>query len=571
MSAVDEVEQVDRPMYFMDHVDTPDIPDENALLFEPTLEPIRQKDSSSSLLESIIQKIGHIDESRLASPPEYRNGDVPKLFSNLKYTYSHSSPHDGNSTQVLIAQPASSSTFSSALLLTGTALGSGILFLPSAIATTGYLPSLPATLVAYGYMTVSSLLTAELLINRCGETGRVGNTGLLELYSCYLGKKAGSVASVVFIVAAYVMVGVYFGAGGDGLGLLADATSASVLTDAITTSSITSATTTTSATMAETTNWNSALHQTIFASSLAIFLATASKFGKVQKVMTNILVPITLLAFTLTIGLAIPTADFHALVNSSNQHPELVLNAFPLLFMSWSNHAVIPRVVYDLEGDEMKIKRSIWGGSTVALVLYLVWNAVLLANGSASADTTVGADLINYEPIHNVLVHNPDLTIPIALVTELAIITSLIGTILGFVNEFYDAMGASNSSSPSYGPRIQNKWQVALLTLSPSVVFSILLAYYQSTLNLDRYQIMEYTGAFGASTLFLILPAYMVWQNRYGEDGRPLTVKPMFPLGKITLGSLYKAAGTLIVEQGLEKLGVFEFLREQWLLLTSSS
>jgi tyrosine-specific transport protein len=166
----------------------------------------------------------------------------------------------------------------------------------------------------------------------------------------------------------------------------------------------------------------------------------------------------------------------------------------------------------------------------------------------------------------------------------LAIITSLIGIILGFVNEFYDAIGALPSQS--YGPKDDNKWQVALLTLIPSVICSILLGYQQqqqqlhydptevsnsvittssSTISIDPFQIMEYTGAFGASTLFLILPAFMVWQNRYGDDARPLTVKPMFPLGKITLGSLYKAAGTLIVEQGLEKLGVFEFVSEHFL------
>ena len=34
------------------------------------------------------------------------------------------------------------------------------------------------------------------------------------------------------------------------------------------------------------------------------------------------------------------------------------------------------------------------------------------------------------------------------------------------------------------------------------------------------------------------------------------------PLGKVVLGSMYKAAGTLILEQGLEKLGVFAFVKE---------
>lgn len=60
----------------------------------------------------------------------------------------------------------------------------------------------------------------------------------------------------------------------------------------------------------------------------------------------------------------------------------------------------------------------------------------------------------------------------------------------------------------------------------------------------------------------------MAWQNRYAEEDppRPLTVRPMVPLGKVTLGSLYKAAGTLIAEQGPEKLGVLEFVRD-WLHL----
>jgi hypothetical protein len=116
---------------------------------------------------------------------------------------------------------------------------------------------------------------------------------------------------------------------------------------------------------------------------------------------------------------------------------------------------------------------------------------------------------------------------------------------------------------------------VVLLTLTPPVVCSILLGYYNdpslrdsatSTLfAVDQYQVVDYTGAFGASILFLILPALMVWQNRHGDNARPLTVKPMFLFGKLTLVSLYKAAGMLIVEQGLEKLGVFEFVQEHFL------
>merc|ERR1712127_373700 len=155
-----------------------------------------------------------------------------------------------------------------------------------------------------------------------------------------------------------------------------------------------------------------------------------------------------------------------------------------------------------------------------------------------------------------------------AVVLELAVITSLIGVVLGFVNEFddvafKDASVDAGAASSSYGPREDDKWKVALLTLLPPALISIALGYCQ--INVDNYEIIDYTGIFGSSVLFLILPALMAWENRYSEQDppRPLTVRPMFPLGKVALGSLYKAAGTLILEQGLEKLGVFEFVKEQ--------
>jgi hypothetical protein len=36
------------------------------------------------------------------------------------------------------------------------------------------------------------------------------------------------------------------------------------------------------------------------------------------------------------------------------------------------------------------------------------------------------------------------------------------------------------------------------------------------------------------------------------------------PLGKIPLGSMWKAAGTLIIEQGADKLGVFDWFEQQF-------
>ena len=64
------------------------------------------------------------------------------------------------------------------------------------------------------------------------------------------------------------------------------------------------------------------------------------------------------------------------------------------------------------------------------------------------------------------------------------------------------------------------------------------------------------------STLFLVLPPLMVWKERYGDEASPLMTRPMVPFGKLSLMSMWKAAGALILEQGAEKLGVLDKISE---------
>jgi len=367
----------------------------------------------------------------------------------------------------------------------------------------------------------------------------VRNVGLLELYQTYLGDIGGKFAGVGFLLVSYIMMGVYLSEGGDRLHDLlflgADANGDSMV-----------------------------LSRAIFAIVMGAFLSAASKYNVVQKIMIQFFVPATMLAYSSGVSTALPTADLGAIWSLSNQHPEVVLNAFPLLFMSWTYHGVVPRVVYDLECNKKEITKAIVGGSTSALIMYLIWNAVMLGNvlgDGASAVSFAGVGGNPLTAIGDTSSSSSSLAYWVTLVTEMAAATSLIGVVLGFVNEFYDAVGTIPSRS--YGPVEDNKWKVALLTLLPPALVSVALGYSDSIMSsVDNVEIIEYAGAFGASTLFLILPALMAWQCRYGDDVRPLTVRPMVPFGKIVLGSLYKAAGTLIVEQGLEKLGVFEFIQQ---------
>ncbi len=229
--------------------------------------------------------------------------------------------------------------------------------------------------MAWAYMTISALLTSELLINRYGETGRVRNAGLLELYDSYLGGGSsgsdtnglftgwgGKLASLGFLMVSYVVMGVYLSEGGDQLIKIMELATNTAVTapvlDGMVGGNIPQDVVSI-APFSFAKDGNVWMARALFASAMGAFLSTAAKFNVVQRAMTNVFVPTTLLAFFGAVCIGLPTADFGSLTALKNQHPEVVLDAFPLLFMGWTYHGVVPRVVYDLEGDKNKITLSI--------------------------------------------------------------------------------------------------------------------------------------------------------------------------------------------------------------------
>ena len=229
----------------------------------------------------------------------------------------------------------------------------------------------------------------------------------------------------------------------------------------------------------------------------------------------------------------------------------LVADAFPILFLSMVFHSVVPTVVTQLEGDSQKIRNSILLGTSIPLFMFLGWNSVILGNalnvpgGLESGVNPI--DLISQAGAGGEMIGGLVGTFSI-----LAIATSMIGMFYGLLDALTDFFEV-----PSSGPKYE-QWKPLLFAggLIPPLIFSVG--------NPDIfYDALDYGGAFGVSTLFLVLPPIMVWKMRYNEE-KPLTVPPMVPLGKIPLAGLWKAAGTLILEQGADKLGVFDFIKEQF-------
>lgn len=470
-----------------------------------------KKPAGTALLSKMSEKIGTVQDERIIHP-EYDSGEVPRVFSSLTYSRSEQGS--------LNAVHATGSVIGATALVAGTTVGAGILALPAATAPVGFLPSTGAMAIAWLYMTMSGLLIAELSINRLGQSGKPGQ-GMLDLFEDNLGPNWSKLGSAAYFFLHYAVVVAYIAQGGLNLdGLLNNAG----LTDVTQVPGI---------------------GQAIFASICASGLFVASK--KQVEQVNNLFVVVLAASFIGIIGIGAQSADFSSLLDLSNQHPELVVDAFPIIFLSLVFQNVVPTVVNQLEGDRSKIRKAIISGTTFPTLMFLAWNAVVLGN-------VQGADLSNIDPVALLRSAEGDNALLGTLVggfSFLAVVTSLIGFTYALLDAWTDTFRI-----PQQGPEYE-QWKPALFAL----IYIPPLALSVTDPNIF-YNALDYGGAFGVSTLFLVLPPIMVWGQRYGNEQSELLTKPMVPFGKIPLGSMWKAAGTLIVEQGADKLGLFDWISD---------
>ena len=489
--------------------------------------------SNNDLLSKLQEKIGRVDDERIVFP-EYETGEVPRLYSSLQYTKQQQQQQEETTTTTSTTTTTTTkavhrtgSVVGAASLVAGTMVGAGILALPTATAPVGFVPSTVAMGIGWVYMTMSGLLIAELCLNRLGMSGKPG-LGMLELYEDALGPQWSKVGSVTYFFLHYTLLVAYIAQGGTNLDALVSNTPLQQLLQVP--------------------------PQVIFATVCAAGLYTTSP-STIEKA-NNVFVLVLSAAFIGIITLGAQTADFSSLVDWSNQHPEKVADAFPIIFLSLVFHNIVPTVVNQLEGDRTKITTAIVGGTTVPTLMFLAWNAVVLGNmdlaATGSSSAIEGASAVDPVTLLQTASGNPVLSSLVTTFSSLALVTSLIGFVYGLLDGWTDVLGL-----PTKGPAYE-KWKAPLfgLVFVPPLALSV-------TSPEIFYHALEIGGAFGVSTLFLVLPPVMVWKQRYGEEQAPLMTKPMVPLGKIPLGSMWKAAATLILEQGADKLGVFDFIKEQ--------
>ncbi|CAN6560312.1 unnamed protein product [Malus baccata var. baccata] len=199
--------------------------------------------------------------------------------------------------------------------------------------------------------------------------------------------------------------------------------------------------------------------------------------------------------------------------------------SIPIIVLSFVYQNVVPVLCTDLEGDLSKVRTAIVIGTSIPLVLFLVWNAVILGT---ITNVDMSSDKI-MDPLQQLQATN-EVVGPIVEVFSLfAIATSYIGFVLGlsdFLADLLKLPGGQSRSLPY------------LMTLAPPVVLSLL----------DPeifFKALDFAGTYGVLVLFGIVPAVMSWSDRYSSSSSSVGMKlpQLVPGGRLTLSLVVGGAG----------------------------
>jgi len=177
--------------------------------------------------------------------------------------------------------------------------------------------------------------------------------------------------------------------------------------------------------------------------------------------------------------------------------------AIPIMIVSFGFHNLIPSLTTYMQRDAKKMQKIILLGSAIPLLIYVVWEWVILGLIPVGEHETFQAVLDSGEMATNALKKavGSSWIVDIAhYFAFFAIITSCLGVALSFVDFLADGLNIKKTCS--------GKCLLLLLVFFPPWFFACLFPYVFLTA-------LNYAGGFGAVILFGLLPASMVWSGRY--------------------------------------------------------
>lgn len=244
------------------------------------------------------------------------------------------------------------------------------------------------------------------------------------------------------------------------------------------------------------------------------------------------------IAFVTLVVLILPSVNLKLL-----EHVDWPASTLAISFIatSFGFHVVIPSLTTLLNRDPEQLKKAIWIGSAIPLVVYLIWivmtlgvipligpNSIIEGYAKGSNGANLLASFLN----------EPFLAVLARVFSFFAIITSFLGVSISLSDFLSDGLRIKKTTL--------GKAFLCFLTFAPPLIFVL-------TDPRAFLSALDYAGAFGVMFLLCLMPALMVWSGRYFQNRTSSTY--MAPGGKIALlATIVFSAGVILFEVGC-KLG----------------
>ncbi|MCK4934471.1 MAG: amino acid permease [Simkaniaceae bacterium] len=349
------------------------------------------------------------------------------------------------------------------LLISGTTIGAGMLGIPLVTGIAGFVPGIFITVLVWFFMLCTGLLFLEVTL------WLPDGSNILSMTERFLGRKGKYISGGMFIFLYYSLMIAYFAAG------------APILAEAL---------------------------KEVFGFQLVgyqIFLVFGLIFGAIVGIgpksidRTNILLSLgMILAWFLLIGKGSSSVESKLLYFTNWK---AMIFAAPMLFGAFGFHNVVPSLCSYLKRDVKVLRASIFWGSFIPLIVYLVWQWLII--GSIPQDQ-IKQTLLEGNPITTAFqekIGTPWVAKAGQFFAFFAIVTSIIGVSFSMVDFLGDGMNIKRR----VGVR---RVGLTLLTFTPPFIFATLNPHiFDTALGL--------AGGYGEAFLNGLLPIALVWIGRY--------------------------------------------------------
>ncbi len=228
----------------------------------------------------------------------------------------------------------------------------------------------------------------------------------------------------------------------------------------------------------------------------SLFLLGTQFIGRINAILVVAMIG----AYVGLSGFGISNVSFSLLQRSSVSK---VFTAFPILLTVFSYQMIIPTVVSYVKRDKKVLKKALFWGTFIPLIMYLIWEWIVLGTvpheGKGGLLEAFEEGKPATEPFRKKVEH-PYLLFFSDAFAFFAIVTSYLGIGLGLFDFLADSFRLSKKG--------RQKLILGLLVVVPSVSLAIFFP------KAFRYA-LEITGGFGDALLGGVLPVSLIFSGRY--------------------------------------------------------